>query len=382
MVRRKVPHHDPAALPDDVEALYPLAEQLGPRSLLEFQQLFASEEQCADYLHDLRWPEGFVCPRCGSPTGYTLATRRVTECGNGHQVSLTAGTGMHRSRLPLTLWFHAAYLVSTLTPGISALQFQKQLGISRYETAFQLLHKLRAALVAPDREPLHGEVEVDEGYIGGPEEGRPGRGAETKSLVVFGVEIIRYTAQDPRQPDNPQAQVEKMRAGRVRMTVVPDASAEVLIPWCALNIKAGSLVVTDGWSAYNGLEKLGYAHRRILQSAKGKKTGAYLPMVHLIVSNLKRWLLGTHKGAVLPRHLPAYLNEFTFRFNRRYWRGPAFHRALGLIVHAEKWPAYDAVYGVAKGNVDAWIHPNSPAYAHPKTAADGDTAVTLPVGVT
>ena len=201
MAHRKVPHHDPAALPDDVEARHPLAEQEGPRSLLEFQRLFATEEQCADYLHGIRWPEGFVCPRCGSSTGYALAARRVTECRNGHQVSLTAGTGMHRSKLPLTLWFHAAYLVSTLTPGISALQFQKQLGISRYETAFQLLHKLRSALVAPGREPLRGEVEVDEGFIGGPEEGRPGRGAETKSLVVFGVEIIRYAAPDPRHPD-------------------------------------------------------------------------------------------------------------------------------------------------------------------------------------
>jgi hypothetical protein len=153
MAHRKVPHRDPAALPDDVEARHPLAEQEGPRSLLEFQRLFATEEQCADYLHGIRWPEGFVCPRCGSSTGYALAARRVTECRNGHQVSLTAGTGMHRSKLPLPLWFHAAYLVSTLTPGISALQFQKQLGISRYETAFQLLHKLRSALVAPGREP-------------------------------------------------------------------------------------------------------------------------------------------------------------------------------------------------------------------------------------
>jgi transposase-like protein len=380
MAHGKVPHHDPGALPDDIEACYPLAEQKGPRSLLEFQHLFATEEQCADYLHSIRWSEGFVCPRCGSRTGYSLATRRVTECGNGHQISLTAGTSMHRSKLPLTLWFHAAYLVSTLTPGISALQFQKQLGISRYETAFQLLHKLRSALVAPAREPLHGEVEVDEGFIGGPEEDRPGRGAETKSLVVFGVEIIRYAVPDPADPN---ARVEKMRAGRVRMNVIPDASAETLMPWCELNIKPGSLVITDGWTAYNGLAKLGYSHQWILQSAKGKKTGAYLPMVHLIVSNLKRWLLGTHKGAVLPRHLPAYLNEFTFRFNRRFWRGPAFHRALGLIVHARKWPEYDTLYSVVKGGVGAWVHPNSPADTTlPKAEEHGDKAPPLPVVVT
>jgi hypothetical protein len=234
---RKVPHRDPAALPEDVEARYPLTAQSGPRSLLEFQQLFASEDPCTAYLHNLRWPTGFVCRKCGSRTGYTLTTRRVTECRNGHQVSLTASTGLHRTRLPLTLWCHAAYLVSTLTPGISALQFQKQLGIARYETAFQLLHKLRAALVASDREPLHGEVEVDEGFIGGPEEGRPGRGAETKSLVVFGVEIVRYTIPDPRSPDNPQAQLDKLRAGRVRINVIPDSSAQTLIPWCEMNIK-------------------------------------------------------------------------------------------------------------------------------------------------
>jgi transposase-like protein len=382
MARRKVPHRDPAALPDDVEARHPLAEQKGPRSLLEFQRLFATEEQCADYLHSIRWPEGFVCPRCGSRTGYALVARRVTECRNGHQVSLTAGTGMHRSKLPLTLWFHAAYLVSTLTPGISGLQFQKQLGISRYETAFQLLHKLRSALVAPDREPLRGEVEIDEGFIGGPEEGRPGRGAETKSLVAFGVEIIRYGAPDPRHPDDPNAQVEKMRAGRVRMNVIPDASAATLMPWCGMNIKPGSLVITDGWPAYNGLAKLGYPHQRMLQSAKGENTGAYLPMVHLIVSNLKRWLLGTHKGAVLPHHLPAYLNEFTFRFNRRFWRGPAFRRALGLITHAEKWPEYDTLYGVAKGRAGAWVHPSSPANTRPKAGERGDQAVPLPVGGT
>jgi transposase-like protein/uncharacterized protein YchJ len=380
MARRKAPHHDPAALPDDVEVLYPLAAQPGPRSLLEFQQRFASEGRCAEYLHNLRWPTGFVCPKCGSSTGYTLATRRLTECRNGHQVSLTAGTVMHRSKLSLMLWFHAAYLVSTLTPGISALQLQKQLGISRYETAFQLLHKLRSALVAPDREPLHGEVEVDEGFIGGPEEGRPGRGAETKSLVVFGVEIIRYAVPDPKSPDNPDARLEKKRAGRIRMNVVPDASAQTLIPWCVQNVKGGSLVITDGWSAYNGLEKLGYSHRRILQSAKGKKTGASLPMVHLIVSNLKRWLLGTHKGAVLPHHLPAYLNEFTFRFNRRYWRGPAFHRALGLMVHAEHWPEYETLYGLAKGDAGAWVHPESPANASGLVNPDAETTATLPVG--
>ena len=382
MTRRKGPHHDPAALPGDIEARYPFAAQQGPRSLLECHRLFATEEQCADYLYRLRWPEGFICPRCGSIRGYVIAARRVTECPNGHQVSLTAGTTMHRSKLPLTLWFHAAYLVSTLAPGISALQFQKQLGISRYETAFQLLHKVRSALVAPDREPLHGEVEVDEDFIGGSEDGRPCRGAETKSLVVFGVELIRYAVPDPGHPNDPKAQVEKIRAGRVRMNLIPDASAETLMPWCERNIQKGSLVITDGWTAYNNLTKLGYLHQRMLQSARGKKTDAYLPMVHLIASNLKRWLLGTHKGAVLPRHLPAYLNEFTFRFNQRFWRGPAFQQALGLMIQAQNRPEYDTLYRVAKGGAGAWIHPNAPTAATCSKAGErGDNPVPLPVGV-
>ena len=130
------------------------------------------------------------------------------------------------------------------------------------------------------------------GSLAVPKKAGPVRGAETKSLVVFGVEIIRYAVPDPKHPDDPQARVEKMHAGRVRMNVIPDASAQTLLPWCELNIKVGSLVITDGWPAYNDLEKLGYVHRRILQSVKGKKTGAYLPMIHLVVSNLKRWLSG------------------------------------------------------------------------------------------
>ena len=123
-------------------------------------------------------------------------------------------------------------------------------------------------------------------------------------------------------------------------------------------------------------------HQRILQSVKGKKTGAYLPRIHLIVSNLKRWLLGTHQGAVLPHHLPAYLNEFTFRFNRRYGRGPAFHRALGLITHADQWPEYDTLYSVAKGRVGAWAHPTSPEDTHPKGGTQADKAVPQHVVVT
>lgn len=323
-----------------------------PTSLLQFVRRFPTDETCADFLFKLRYPDGYACPKCGSRKAWPAGLLRTMKCTNDHIVSITAGTTMHRSKQPLTVWFYAAYLVSTLTPGISALQFQKQLGLTRYETAFQMLHKLRSALVAPGRERLRGEVEIDEGFVGGTEKGRPGRGADRKALVVIAVEIVRYDVPDPNHPKDPDAAIEKVRAGRVRMTVIPDAKAATLIPWVQANVEEGAVVSTDGWAGYVGLSKLGYDHRRVLQSHEGKATGRYLPMVHLLISNLKRWLLGTHKGAVRRKHLQAYLNEFTFRFNRRFWRGPAFVRALGLAVNAEKWPEYASLYG------GEWAHPN------------------------
>jgi len=233
-----------------------------------------------------------------------------------------------------------------------------------------MLHKLRSALVAPGREKLKGEVEVDECYIGGPEEEKPGRSKGEKSLVVVSVEIVHWIDTSGRKPGRHVTQYDiegppehqkssqadgepvlRKRAGRVRMSVIPDASGDTLLPWIGSNIETGTKIYTDGWSGYNGLEALGYNHIRTLQTSKGHKTGKWLPLVHLIVSNLKRWLSGTHKGAVRHKHLQAYLNEFTFRFNRRFWRGPAFLRALGLAVNVNAWPQYDTLYS------GKWVHP-------------------------
>jgi transposase-like protein len=334
-----------------------------PTTLPEFNAQFPDEAACVEYLFLVRWGNGFVCPKCGDTHASVIKTRGLIECRNHHQTSVTAGTIMHRSKQPLRTWFYAAFLVSTLTPGISAVQFQKQLGLSRYETAFQLLHKLRAGLVDPEREPLKGEVEVDEAYVGGVEEGRPGRGAETKSLIVVGVEVIRYEVEIPPTskfytPGGDNV-AEKMRAGRVRMTVIEHADSATLVPWCQKHIAPGSLVVTDGSSAYNPLTKLGYEVEKVFASHKGTKTGHYLPLVHLLISNLKRWYMGTHKGAIMPQHLQAYLNEFTFRFNRRFWRGPAFLRCLGLAVSAEDRPEYLTLYATKHGpEAGGWVHPN------------------------
>lgn len=339
-----------------------------PTSLLDFVRQFPTDAACAEYLFKVRWPEGFVCPVCGSTKYRRLDDKWTVKCSRKHITSVTAGTAMHRSKQPLTTWFYAAYLVSTLTPGISALQFQRQLGIGRYETAFTMLHKLRSALVAPERDKLTGEVEVDEAYVGGVERGKRGREPGRKALVAVAVEIIRWEdekasghVQQRDQEGAPETRAKKgdkqrMRAGRVRMSVIPNAEGATLIPWVESNIAADATIYTDGWQGYRGLKALGYNHQRVLQTHDGTETGQWLPLVHLMVSNLKRWLLGTHKGAVLPHHLQAYLNEFTFRFNRRFWRGPAFIRALGLAAHIEDRPEYRTLYATRKGT--GWVHPN------------------------
>ena len=324
-----------------------------PTTIQDFRRMFPDEEACIEYLYMVRWGGGFRCPKCGDGHAHVLKTRGLVQCKNKHQTSVTAGTTMHRSKQPLWSWFYAAFLISTLKPSISAVQFQDQLGIDRNETAFQMLHKLRSALVDPDREPLKGEVEVDEMFVGGKEEGRPGRGAERKALVICAVEVVRWV--EPEKGD-PTKGKERRRAGRVRMSVIPDASGTTLLPWLQKHVAPGTVVNTDGWSGYNGAEKLGYTLKRHLQSHKGAKTGVFLPLVHLMISNLKRVLMGTYKGAVRKKHLQAYLNEFVYRFNRRFWRGPAFLRTLHFLVNSEKRPEYETLYDV--GEEGGWVHPN------------------------
>jgi transposase-like protein len=316
-----------------------------PLSLLEFSRRFTSEEACQDYIFAVRYPEGFACPTCAVRRGWSLAGKRLIECPSGHKISLTAGTVMHGSKQELVTWFHAAYFVSTLTPGMSALQFQRQMGISRYETAFNMLHKLRAALVAPDRDPLHGEVEVDEAYVGGKEEGHPGRGTNDKALVACAVELLRWT--------DPRARKRRVRTGRVRLEVLHDASAEYLVPFVKASVERGAIVHTDGWPSYASLDAEGFKHRPEVQGTG--KDARCKPYVHRIFSNLKNWLLGTHHGRVSRKHLQAYLNEYAFRFNRRFWRGPAFHRALSLAAHATDHPTYQSLY--CAGNETGWVHP-------------------------
>jgi len=317
-----------------------------PRTLLEFQNLFPDEAACLRYLEDVRWPEGFECPSCnqkGIPWHHK-ARPRVLECRKcNHQVSLTAGTIMHRTRQPLQVWFWAAYLTTTQTPGLSALQFQRQLGIKRYETAFLILHKIRAAMVRPDRDQIGIEwpVEVDETYVGGKTQGE-GRGRHHKSLVLGMVEVIprhKVTEPDPNLPSGqrPQHQGGHGRcfiAGRLRLELIPNRKQETLETIVSANVHRKAEVRTDGWVGYNGLHKLKYNHKAVAVCGDQVKTDQHLPMIHIVFGNLDAWLLGTHHG-VSAAHMQGYLNEYVFRFNRRYWPMVGFESVLKIAVQAK-----------------------------------------------
>lgn len=290
-----------------------------PTNLMEFEGRFTSEEACREYLFRLRWPDGFRCPRCeGSrawPTG-----RGLWHCAAcSRQVSVTAGTIFQGTRKPLQMWFRAMWWVTSQKTGASAVSLQQALGLGSYQTAWTWLHKLRRAMVRPGRDRLGGLVEVDETYVGGHEDGVPGRGAKTKSLVAIAVE------KDGR------------RIGRVRMRVVKNFTAAELCGFVSDCVEPDSTVRTDGLRSYLALPSHGYIHDRIIQKDRKETASELMPGVHRVASLLKRWLLGTHQGRVSPEHLGYYLDEYTFRFNRRKsrHRGKLFYRLVQQAVAIE-----------------------------------------------
>ena len=293
-----------------------------PTTLVEFTERFGTEEACRAYLIQQRWPEGFICHRCGHDRATHLADWDLWECRIcHHQTSLIADTTFRGTRKPLRLWFLAMYLVTTSKGGISARELQRQLGLKAYQTAWTWLHKLRAAMRNPDRTPLEGEVEVDEAYVGGLEEGVSGRQTLRKATVACAVERKAHGL------------------GRVRLEVVQNAGRASMEGFIKAKVKAASTTITDGWRAYSRLSKAGYTHVRYVISASGKTASELLPGIHRVISLLKRWLLGTHQGAVSSKHLQAYLEEFTFRFNRRTAHSltHAFQRlAEGIVRSAPK----------------------------------------------
>lgn len=291
-----------------------------PRTLDEFEARFGTEQACREYLIGLRWPDGFRCPRCDHGQGWPVGAMLMQCAACDYQVSVTAGTIFQDTHKPLTLWFRAIWHVVSQKTGASALGLQRELGLGSYRTAWTWLHKIRRAMVRPGRDQLSGRVEVDETYIGGLDEGRKGRpGIDSrKALVVIA------------------AQEDGRRIGRIRMRRITQASAAQLHPFIVDSIQPGGMVRTDGWNAYTGIKLKGYRH----EVDSVKTDSELLPRVHRVAALLKRWLMGTHQGAVSHEHLDYYLDEFTFRFNRRasQYRGKLFFRLLEQAVAVDPAP--------------------------------------------
>ncbi len=288
-----------------------------PKNELDFDRRFNHEQACLDYLFQLRWPEGFICPECGH-TEYWKSIRGLYLCRQcNHQQSVTAGTIFHSTKKPLTVWFKALWWFSTRKSGINAVALKETLGLGSYQTAWNWLQKLRTCTVFPDREKLLGQVEADEFYLGGVRSGKRGRGAENKTKVAIAVER------------------RGQRLGRVRMQVIEDCSANQLISFVKNNVAPGTPISTDGWKGYCGLEKAGYAHQKIL-SAHSVNKESVLPGVHLVISLVKRVFLGTFHGRLDESYLQRYLDEYTFRFNRRSSKsvGKKFLRIMQMAANS------------------------------------------------
>lgn len=287
-----------------------------PANEVEFDKRFCDEKACYDYLFQNRWPDGFVCNQCGN-TDYWLTQRGLficTNCQFNH--SLTAGTIFHGTRKKMILWFKALWWFTTRKTGINALALKALLGLGSYDTAWTWLHKLRNCTIRDGREKLSGKVEIDEVYIGGRHSGKRGRGSENKLAVVVAVEK------------------RGKKLGRVRLQVIENCSGNELISFIQANIASGSTVVTDGWKGYNELDKKGYTHQQIVQT-KAENKESVLPGVHMVASLIKRLFLGTYHGRLERKHLQRYLDEYTFRFNRRNTKyvGKRFYRIIQQTVN-------------------------------------------------
>ena len=281
-----------------------------PTSEIEFEKRFHTEKACYDYLFKMKWPDGFVCPKCGHQF-YWISAKYVYICTRCEShFSLTADTIMHDSKKPITYWFRAMWWFTTRKSGVNAINLQDLLGFGCYVTAWSWLQKLRRCTIRKDREKLSGKVQVDEFFIGGKKPGKRGRGAEGKSIVLAAVE--------KKEP----------KLGRIRLQVTDDCSADSLSAFIERNIEHGSLVITDGWKGYS-LDPNHYDHLQVYLS-KSKDKYSALSGVHLVASLVKRLIIGTFQGRFEPKYLQNYLDEYVFRFNRRSSRniGKKFMRIV------------------------------------------------------
>lgn len=300
-----------------------------PTNLVEFQKRFPDNGSCAKYLFELRWPDGFRCPKCAHDEAWKL-TGRVSdetplyECKKCHrQTSIKAGTIMHRSKQPLTIWFWAAWLMATHSNGMSALQLQKQLGIKRYETAWLLEAKLRKAMVDNDRKLLNGIVEIDESSLpfrqkDEPKTGGQGRSHQGKMLIVGACEA-RKAPEEYKDRE--------WVTGRARLSVIDSYGSKDLHPFIEQNIAPESTGKTDGHAPYESAPNITHEKHVI----GDKLAHEELPLVHLLFSNLQTWAKGTYHG-LRKKHLQSYLDEYVFRANRRHNRPSGFKTLLRLAM--------------------------------------------------
>lgn len=313
-----------------------------PRDLSEFDGFFADEQACERFLERVRWPNGFVCPACGH-AGEPWRSARGLLCPMcRRRAYVTAGTSFEGTRKPLRLWFIAAWEITAHKYGANAVHVKQMLGLRSYKTAWAWLHKLRRAMVRSGRDRLRGVVQVDETYVGGEEEGAQGRYTEKKAIVAIAVEVAGR------------------QLGRVRLQKIPNVTGEALGGFVRDVVEPGSVVHTDGWSGYSGLSKLGYKHIVTNQAASPDPARVLMPAVHRISGLLKRWLLGTYQGAVSNEHLNYYLDEYTFRFNRRRSRsrGLLFYRLIEQAVQTDHTPTRALFLGAGRGRHSASPTPN------------------------
>ena len=302
-------------------------------NLIQFMDQFQTEQECRLYLASVRWKDGFRCQICDHGK-YWLDKRNrfiCTSCRSHN--SILAGTVMQDTKLKLRTWLAAMWLFATQKDGISAMSLRDNLGISSYRSAWLLLHKLRVAMVRADREPLSGMIEIDEGYIGGYEEGgKRGRGSENKKIVVIAVLLEKMVA------DKPHDSLRDYRLAKVRAKHIESASKEELHSFILENVESGSTLYRDEWSGYSGIDEMGYKSV-VFRASKTDDENEKLPHVHLALSLLNRWILGTYQGSIEEYHMQIYLEEFTFRFNRKAskHRGLLFYRlvqgAMSTIPH-------------------------------------------------
>src|SRR3989338_6159161 len=289
---------------------------LYPDNTIDFHDMFPSEDACIEYLIRLRWPNGFVCPYCNSAKAWekSISTFRCASCGR--DISVTSGTIFHRSHLSLRVWFQIIGDVVSQKHGVSALGLSHSLGFTSHKTITEALRKLRRAMVRPGRERLSGLVEADEIIVGGIRSGSPGRSHNTKVLVLVAAE------------DKGNRGI-----GRIRLLTIADASANSLERALSTMVELRCAIRTDGWRGYQRLQSLGYDHR-VIKQENADSDADVTPLVHRVSALLKRWLLSTHQGSVRPANLQQYLNEFTFRFNRRRSRsrGLLFYRLLSIAL--------------------------------------------------